>query len=97
MGTLEQIRQARPLTTDPAALLSGAMMVEALVQQLRRRGKGHHAALCVLAFKWIRILFHCWKTRTGYDEQIYLKSRQKRNPTLWAEIQLLPPRKKKVA
>ena len=206
---LEQIRQARPLTTDPAALLSGAMMVEALVQQLRpllgaierfdrqiaalfrkhpdrplfdslpgagavlaprlvaafgtdrdrfqsaqqaqqlfgiapvteqsgkqrwvhwrwacpkflrqtfhefaghsrhwcgwaqalyqrlrRCGKGHHASLRVLAFKWIRILFHCWKTRTGYDEQIHLKSLQKRNPTLWAEIQLLPPRKKKVA
>jgi transposase len=206
---LEQIRQARPLTTDPAALLSGAMMVEALVQQLRpllgaierfdrqiaalfrkhpdrplfdhlpgagavlaprlvaafgtdrdrfqsaqqaqqlfgiapvteqsgkqrwvhwrwacpkflrqtfhefaghsrhwcgwaqalyqrlrRCGKGHHAALRVLAFKWIRILFHCWKTRTVYDEQIYLKSLQKRNPTLWDEIQLLPPRKKKVA
>ena len=32
---LEQIRQARPLTTDPAALLSGSMMVQALVEQLR--------------------------------------------------------------
>ena len=29
---LEQIREARPLTTDPAALLSGSMMVQALVQ-----------------------------------------------------------------
>ena len=36
-------------------------------------------------------------TVTDPDEQIYLKSLQKRNPTLWAEIQLLPPRKKKVA
>ena len=71
---------------------------QALYQRLRRCGKGHHAALRVLAFKWIRILFHCWKTRTRYDEQIYLKSLQKRNPTLWAEIQLLPPgRRKKVA
>ena len=70
---------------------------KALYQRLLRCGKGHHAALRVLAFKWIRILFHCWKTRTGYDEQIHLKSLQKRNPTLWAEIQLLPPRKKKAA
>ena len=70
---------------------------KALYQRLRRCGKGHHAALRVLAFKWIRILFHCWKARTGYDEQIYLKSLQKRNPTLWAEIQLLPPRKTKAA
>jgi hypothetical protein len=45
----------------------------------------------VLAFKWIRILFHCWKTRTGYDEKIYLKSLEKRNPSLLAEIQALPP------
>ncbi|HEX2696977.1 MAG TPA: IS110 family transposase [Anaerolineales bacterium] len=69
----------------------------ALYQRLRRAGKGHHAALRVLAFKWIRILFHCWKTRTDYDESIYLKSLQKRNPTLWAEIQRLPPPRKKKA
>lgn len=70
---------------------------KALHQRLRRAGKGHHAAVRVLAFKWIRILFHCWKTRTCYDEQIYLKSLEKRNATLWAEIQALPPRKKKAA
>ncbi len=70
---------------------------QALYQRLRRTGKGHHAALRVLAFKWIRILFHCWKTRTCYEEQIYLTSLQKRNPTLWAEIQLLPLRQKNVS
>ena len=32
---LEQIRQARPLTTDPAAVLSGTMMVRALIEQIR--------------------------------------------------------------
>jgi transposase len=64
---------------------------KALYQRLRRSGKGHHAAVRVLAFKWIRILFHCWKTRTGYDEKIYLKSLEKRNPSLLAEIQALPP------
>ena len=67
---------------------------QALYQRLRRSGKGHHAALRVLAFEWLRILFHCWKTRTGYDESIYLKSLQKRNLTLWAEIQLLPTSQK---
>ena len=65
---------------------------KALYQQLRRRGQNHHAAVRMLAFKWIRILFHCWKTRTCYDESIYLKSLQKRNPSLWTEIQALPPR-----
>ena len=70
---------------------------KALHQRLRRSGQGHHAAVRVLAFKWIRILFHCWKTRTCYDEQIYLKSLEKRNPTLWTESKALPPRKKKAA
>jgi transposase len=70
---------------------------KALHQRLRQSGKGHHAAVRALAFKWIRILFHCWKTRTVYDEQIYLKSLEKRNPTLWAEAQAMPLRKKKLA
>ena len=68
---------------------------KAVYQQLRRRGQGHHAAVRRLAFKWIRILFHCWKTRSPYDESIYLRSLQKRNPVLWAEIQALPPRVRK--
>jgi transposase len=38
----------------------------------RSRGKGHHAALRALAFKWIRILWKCWQTRTPYDETTYL-------------------------
>jgi hypothetical protein len=38
------------------------------------RGKGHHAAVRALAYKWIRILFRCWKTRQPYDPELYLKS-----------------------
>ena len=41
-------------------------------QQLRSRGKGHHAAVRALAFKWIRILFRCWQDRVAYDENKYL-------------------------
>src|SRR5947199_5901292 len=36
----------------------------AFYDQLRKRGKSHHAALRALAFKWVRIIFRCWKTRT---------------------------------
>jgi transposase len=42
--------------------------------QLRKRGKSHHAALRALAFKWVRILFRCWKNRTPYDEAVYCNS-----------------------
>jgi len=48
----------------------------------RDRGKGHHAAARALAFKWLRILFRCWKTRTAYDETVYLDALNKRNSPL---------------
>jgi len=40
----------------------------------RARGKGHQAAVRSLAFKWIRILFRCWKDRMPYDENRYTES-----------------------
>ena len=45
-------------------------------------GKSHHAAVRALAFKWIRVLFRCWKDGKPYDEQVYLQSLQKRNSPL---------------
>jgi transposase len=49
----------------------------------RAIGKGHHAAIRALAYKWIRIIFHCWKNRVPYDEQIYLASLRRTKPD-WA-------------
>ena len=43
-------------------------------QKLRSRGKGHHAAVRALAFKWIRVVFRCWKDGVVYDESKYLAS-----------------------
>src|SRR3989441_4397116 len=70
----------------------------ALYQQLRARGHHHWAAIRVVAYKWIRILFRCWQDRGPYDEQKYLQSLERRNPTLWAAIQQLPahPSRKEV-
>lgn len=42
-------------------------------QRMQAKGKGHHAILRALAFKWIRLLWKCWQTRTPYDEARYLK------------------------
>ena len=44
----------------------------------RAKGKGHHAALRSVAFKWLRILFRCWRDRTPYSEQVYLSRRPPR-------------------
>lgn len=38
-------------------------------------GRGHHAAVRSLAFKWIGVLFACWN-RTPYDGEIYLRALQ---------------------
>lgn len=49
----------------------------------RQAGNGHHAAVRSLAYKWIRIIFRCWKDRVVYDEEKYLRSLQvKGSPVL---------------
>ena len=48
----------------------------------RLKGKGHHAAVRALAFKWIRIIWKCWQTRTAYNEVIYLESLRKTSSPL---------------
>jgi hypothetical protein len=54
----------------------------AYYRQQRARGKAHHAAVRALAFKWIRILFRCWKKCEAYDERVYLAALAKRNSPL---------------
>jgi transposase len=58
----------------------------AFYDQRRARGASYHAAIRTLAYKWIRILFRCWKTRTPYDEQIYLASLRRRGSPLCAAL-----------
>jgi transposase len=50
-------------------------------QRLRARGKAHHAAVRALAFKWIRILFRCWKDRKPYDAALYENTLRRREPS----------------
>jgi len=50
--------------------------------QQRAKGCSYQAAVRALAFKWIRILYRCWVTRTPYDEAKYLKALQDRGSPL---------------
>jgi transposase len=50
--------------------------------QQRAKGCSYQAAVRALAFKWIRILYRCWKTRTPYDEARYPKALQERESPL---------------
>ena len=54
----------------------------AYYQQQRNKGASHQAAVRALAFKWIRILFRCWQTRTPYNEAIYLNALERRGSPL---------------
>ena len=54
----------------------------AYYHQQRQKGKSHAMAVRALAFKWIRILYHCWKTHVPYDEAVYLKALQRRGSAL---------------
>jgi len=40
--------------------------------------KSHHAAVRSLAYRWIRIIYRCWKDGKPYDEQLYLNSLRRR-------------------
>jgi transposase len=37
----------------------------------RSRGKHHHTAVRALAYKWQRVMFRCWQSRTPYNDQLY--------------------------
>lgn len=54
----------------------------AYYDEQRARGKSHQAAVRALAFKWIRIIYQCWKTRTAYDEVKYLEGLRKKGSSL---------------
>lgn len=51
-------------------------------RQQREKGSSYNAAVRALAFKWITILFRCWKSNKAYDESIYLKALERRGSPL---------------
>lgn len=50
--------------------------------QQRARGQDAQAAIRALAYRWIRVLFACWKNRTRYDEAFYLQQLARRGSPL---------------
>jgi transposase len=49
-------------------------------RQKKTEGKQHHSAVRALAYRWIRIIYRCWKDRIPYDEDKYVKSLRQRKP-----------------
>jgi transposase len=54
----------------------------AYYNQQRAKGKRHQTAVRALAYKWIRIMYRCWQTRTPYSEVRYLESLRRKGSSL---------------
>lgn len=52
----------------------------------RAKGNEHHAAIRSLAYKWIRVIYRCWKDGRPYDEETYLRSLQRRHSPLFGAL-----------
>ena len=63
----------------------------AYYQRQRDKGCSHQAALRALAYKWIRIVYRCWQTRTPYDESAYLLALKRRGSPLLVALSVAPP------
>ncbi|HEX8843389.1 MAG TPA: IS110 family transposase [Pyrinomonadaceae bacterium] len=48
----------------------------------KAKGKSHQAAVRALAYKWIRIIWKCWQTRTSYNEARYVECLRKKGSAL---------------
>ena len=57
-----------------------------LFDALKAREWKAHRIYRVLAFKWIRILWRCWKDGVEYDEARYLRSLEKRKVQRYAPL-----------
>jgi transposase len=67
--------------------VKACLWAKAYYLQQKKRQKGHSAILRSLAFKWLRILWRCWRDRTSYDDALYFAQLRKRNAPL---LEFLP-------
>ena len=58
----------------------------AFYRQQRARGAGHHAAIRSLAFRWIRILFRCWKAEEPYQDKAYFDALKRKGSALAGQL-----------
>jgi hypothetical protein len=50
---------------------------KSILSSAAQKGKGHWAAVRALAYRWIRIIFACWKNKVVYDDARYMQSLRK--------------------
>ncbi|UCC55236.1 MAG: IS110 family transposase [Gammaproteobacteria bacterium] len=65
-----------------AQTINKSFWAGAYYRQQRDKGCTYQAAVRALAFKWIRILYRCWQTKTPYNESVYLNTLKRRGSPL---------------
>jgi len=61
--------------------------------QQRQKGCGHHTAVRALAYKWQRIIWKCWQTRSVYREEHYEAALKKNGSPLVSLLDQIQPGK----
>lgn len=76
---------------NAACALKKELWAKCYYDQQKQRNKGkHHQACRALAYKLIRIYFACWKQRTPYDTNRYVKALEQHASPLHGKLQNLP-------
>ena len=69
-----------------AQTINKSFWAGAYYRQQIDKGASHQAAVRALAFKWVRVLYRCWQTRTPYDESKYLEALRRRGSPLLKQL-----------
>ena len=67
--------------------VGGCQWARNYVDYYRSKGKKYNTIIRALAFKWIRILFRCWKNHTPYDDNKYMET-LKKHGSIFATLHL---------
>lgn len=73
--------------------LTKSPWARAFYERQRQLGKKHHAAIRALAYRWIRIIYRCWKDGVPYCEETYQKALLRRQSPLAKALALPAPEK----
>jgi hypothetical protein len=92
-GASHQLRTAHACSVGEAVAIhsiGSSAWAKAYYEQQRAKGKPRNTVVRALAFKWIRILFRCWKDHKPYSEEVYRQAlaRRKRCPSKCSPVQL---------
>jgi transposase len=87
-STVVQMRWAAPTFTRQSlhefarVSIGRSKWAREFYQGQRRRGVGQHAAVRALAYRWLRVIYACWRDRRPYDEELYIKQLVRRGSPL---------------